>query len=206
MERFLGVWNCCHRVPQQKIKYYVKNPGEIPGAVKNAINYTVKNPGQLIKAGICLKAASAGFLAGYLTPDLDIAILGIGGHRNWAFHSAIPVWLIKKASRLLSEAEWSGESGRSKALSTLSKYVGAPLIAGYSFGVGAHLVIDSFDSKAVVGFPLEYLLAGGGALDRAWLFGNGLICFSIGKECLLFALAKEGNLEKVKMLADKAEK
>jgi len=188
----------------ETIKYYVKNPSEIPGAIRSTASYFWKNPGQLLIAGISFKATTLGFLAGYLTPDLDIAILGIGGHRNWAFHSAIPVWLIKKMSCLLNKVDCSDDSKRSKAINVLQKYIGAPLVAGYSFGVGTHLVIDSLSIKDVVGFPMEYLLSGGNVLDRVWLFGNGLICFSIGKELILFALGKEDDIEKIKLLAEKA--
>lgn len=188
----------------ETVKYYVKNPVEIPGAIKGKASYFWKNPGKLLMAGVSIKVASLGFLAGYFTPDLDIAILGIGGHRNWAFHSAIPVWLIKKVSCLLNKVDSNDNSKRSKAVAVLQKYVGAPLVAGYSFGVGTHLIIDSLNVKDVVGFPTEYLLSGGNVLDRVWLFGNGLICFSIGKEMLLFALGKEEDIEKIKLLAENA--
>ncbi len=88
---------------------------------------------------------------GTALPDLDIKLLGIGGHRNPLFHSALShlllIWTVRRPNA----------------------YVRALLIA-YGLGLGSHLLWDVIDYGDVRWLP-------GGFLDRVWLLGNGLLCF-----------------------------
>lgn len=89
--------------------------------------------------------------AGTVFPDLDIALLGIGAHRNPLFHSALayllPLALLRR---------WLGPWGR------------AALI-GLGVGLASHLLWDAVDYGDV-------RWIGGGTADRLWLVANGLAC------------------------------
>ncbi len=89
--------------------------------------------------------------AGTAFPDLDIQLLGIGGHRNPLFHSALSylalTWLPGRRGGFLRAA-----------------------LIGYGLGLGSHLLLDVVDYGDVRWLP-------GGTLDRMWLGANGLLCF-----------------------------
>ena len=90
-------------------------------------------------------------------PDLDIALLGIGNHRYFLFHSAIlpiVVWLVVRRRGPLALA----------------------VAAAFALGVGAHLVTDVFQYKNVV-FPWAGTLVRGMSVDdRLWEGGNAVAC------------------------------
>lgn len=89
---------------------------------------------------------------GTVWPDLDIRLLGIGGHRNPLFHSALiylPLWLLaRRANPLVKTAA-----------------------AGFGIGLASHLFWDVLDHADVRWIP-------GGSLDRAWLGVNGLLALA----------------------------
>jgi len=86
---------------------------------------------------------------GTVWPDLDIRLLGIGGHRNPIFHSAILYIAIRLAA---------GGSGP----------VFRTLTSGFGLGLASHLLWDALDYGDVRWIP-------GSGADRLWLIGNGLI-------------------------------
>lgn len=87
---------------------------------------------------------------GTVFPDLDIALLGIGGHRNPLFHSSLSLFMLV----LLV--------GRQPGLLRT-------LVAGYGVGLASHLWWDVLDYGDVRWLP-------GGAVDRLWLGVHGLLC------------------------------
>ena len=88
--------------------------------------------------------------AGTAFPDLDIRLLGIGGHRNPLFHSClsyVALWAIVGRWHWLPHV----------------------LVIGYGIGVGSHLLWDTWDYGDVRWIK-------GGTADRIWLALNGLAC------------------------------
>jgi len=88
---------------------------------------------------------------GTVFPDIDISLLGIGGHRNPLFHSCLSFWIL---AAILD--------GRGQ----LARYV----VIGYGIGLCSHLFLDAFDRAAIRWLP------GGLLIDRMWLVGNSLLC------------------------------
>jgi len=88
---------------------------------------------------------------GTVFPDLDITVLGIGGHRNPLFHSCLTYWVL--AGALLGKG-------------TEMRYI----TIGYGLGLSSHLFIDAFDRAAIRWLP------GGHFIDQIWLVGNSLLC------------------------------
>ena len=93
---------------------------------------------------------------GTVFPDLDIKLLGIGGHRNPLFHSGILFFVLLFFSRKFDSV-----------LLTAA-------IAAFGIGVGSHLFWDIFDHADVRWIP-------GGTLDRLWIGSNALLCFVLSK-------------------------
>ena len=88
---------------------------------------------------------------GTVFPDIDISLLGIGGHRNPLFHSCLSYWI------LAVNLEGRGQFAR---------YI----VIGYGIGLCSHLFMDAFDRAAIRWLP------GGLYIDRIWLVGNSLLC------------------------------
>ena len=87
---------------------------------------------------------------GTVFPDLDIALLGIGAHRNPLFHSSLSLFLLL------------GLVGRQRTWLQ-------PLIVGYGVGLASHLWWDVVNYGPVRWLP-------GGTSGRIWLGVNGLAC------------------------------
>ena len=87
---------------------------------------------------------------GTVFPDLDISLLGIGGHRNPLFHSSLS-YLVFFFIRLPYH----------RFLSVL--------ITGYGVGLASHLWWDVVDFGDVRWIPDSLY-------DRVWLGINGLLC------------------------------
>ena len=102
---------------------------------------------------------------GTVFPDLDIRLLGIGGHRNPLFHSGIPFFILMISFR------WK------------SPVVLRVLIAAFGVGIASHLLWDVFDHADVRWIP-------GGALDRAWLVIHGMLCLVIARLILTLRIGK----------------
>jgi hypothetical protein len=49
-----------------------------------------------LQLAVLVPAGLWGLGVGFAFPDHDISLLGIGSHRFFLFHSALPVWLLKK--------------------------------------------------------------------------------------------------------------
>lgn len=97
---------------------------------------------------------------GTALPDWDIALFGIGGHRNPLFHSAIPYFCLA----------WVWHKLR---LSEVVHTIGGPhldraLHVGLALGLASHLLLDVWQYGNVRWIP-------GGTLDRLWLSGHGLL-------------------------------
>ena len=105
------------------------------------------NIGQAV--GVFLAALVPCYL-GTVFPDLDITLLGIGGHRNPLFHSSVSffvlVLLVRQQARFLHI-----------------------LVAGYGVGLASHLWWDIIYFGDVRWLP-------GGTIDRLWLGVHGLLC------------------------------
>ncbi len=86
---------------------------------------------------------------GTVFPDLDVKLLGIGGHRNPLFHSCFSSFIL-----------FFIVSRRSSFFRVLA--------IGYGIGLASHLWWDIIYYGDVRWLP-------GGFLDRVWLFINGLL-------------------------------
>ena len=89
---------------------------------------------------------------GTVLPDLDISLLGIGGHRNPIFHGCfayIGLWFVL---------------GRRSPLAN-------QLVRGFGIGLASHLLWDTWDYGDVRWIS-------GGTKDRLWLITNGIICLA----------------------------
>ncbi|SDT86059.1 hypothetical protein [Desulfobacula phenolica] len=102
---------------------------------------------------------------GTVFSDLDIKLLGIGGHRNPLFHSGLLFFiLLIPAKRFRS-------------------FVPAAIVASFGIGLGSHLIWDLFDHADVRWIP-------GLNFDRLWLGTNGLFCILSAKLFLSSRLNK----------------
>lgn len=103
---------------------------------------------------------------GTVFPDLDIKLLGIGGHRNPLFHSGLLffflLFLMRRHPSILLHT----------------------LVSGFGVGIASHLLWDLFDYADVRWLP-------GGTLDRLWLGVNGLLCLILARVFLAARLSRD---------------
>ncbi len=114
-----------------------------------------------------------GAIIGNAFPDFDISWFGIGSHRNFVTHSAIPLWGLYKFHKW---AVYKIQPEPDTLIDLSLKAMGL-LIAGFALGASTHLLIDATfqGSKAVI-FPLLGSLIGGTLLDdNMYLSGNSFI-------------------------------
>lgn len=133
----------------------------------------------------------AGYFAvdfGCRFPDLDIAHLGIGAHRYFLYHSGIGVWVLKKLHQ--AARAYVGEPSGSLGDLVVRKMMGVALGAG-AFGVGVHLLVDTFQPKAVIFHGIGSLVNGTLVDDRVWLLANALWCFQMSHEFFVLAVGEE---------------
>lgn len=90
---------------------------------------------------------------GTVFPDLDITLLGIGGHRNPLFHSSLSFFVLLLLVR-----------HQHAFLRTL--------VLGYGVGLASHLGWDVLYYGDVRWLP-------GATIDRLWLGGHGLLCLIV---------------------------
>ena len=109
----------------------------------------------------------AGYLAFRHFPDLDIRILGIGRHRHFLFHSALLP---------LVALVWSRRNGSDGMAVRLVR----AFLAGMCAGIGFHLLLDVFQTKAVM-FPFVGSLVDGVSWDdRLWEGTHAAVSLGIG--------------------------
>jgi hypothetical protein len=173
------------------------------GIIK-AIDWARENPG---KAAVVSLSLITGVRAGASFPGLDAILLG--SHPHWITHSALPVYLLRKAGEkfdsYLHDREELISSGRLDKAEEQSvafereivKYVGAPLLGAFSCAVGASLWIQIFQPGRITGAPISWLLGGNPFLDGIWLFANGVICFHQGYKFFMIALKDQREVERV---------
>lgn len=130
--------------------------------------------GKMTAAGILI---GLGGLLGTLLPDFDILALGIGGHRNFLLHSALPVWGLYKIHK------WAVHRLKPKPGSAADLCCAAAglFIGGVALGASTHLFVDATlqGHKAVL-FPLLGSMVGGSLLDdNLWLGGSSLIALYV---------------------------
>lgn len=126
---------------------------------------------------------------------------------HWFFNSALPVWSVKKISEkftkhieeqeeLIRKGEISeAEKERIEFEREIVKYVGAPLLAAFSFSSGAVMWATIFSPRGITGAPISWILRGNPVLEGVWLFSNGLACFKIGYEFFLISLKDQKEAE-----------
>ena len=117
---------------------------------------------------VFLISAIIGFIVFWGFPDLDIAILGIGRHRNFLFHSIIVPIILAKL--FLSKRE------------VISSFIKNGVIIGSSISIGIHLLIDVFQPKSVDFILVSTLIKGTLLDDKIWLGINGLVGLIIGQK------------------------
>ncbi len=109
---------------------------------------------------------------GTVFPDLDIALWGIGGHRNPLFHSSLSffiLWVFARQSRPFLHT----------------------VMAGYGVGLASHLWWD-------VLYYGDVRWLSGGVIDRLWLGSHGLLCLAgAGARFLRGSAAGLGNARKM---------
>ena len=88
--------------------------------------------------------------------DLDISLIGIGGHRNPVFQSGLIFFILY----ILAKKS--------------NSYPLAAILPTFGVGLGSHLIWDTFDKGDVRWIP-------GGALDTVWLGVNGLLCILLAR-------------------------
>jgi hypothetical protein len=115
-----------------------------------------------------LISALCAFVLFWGFPDLDIAILGIGRHRNFLFHSVVIPMIL--SITLSSKKE------------SLSSFIKNGIVLGSSISIGIHLIIDVFQPKNVDFIFVRTLIRNTLLDDRIWLGLNGIIGLLIGKK------------------------
>ncbi len=120
---------------------------------------------------VTLVGAGIGMLVLRDFPDRDIAVLGPGYHRYFAFHSALVPLLLCWAAR----GRW-----RPRWLASLA----AGVAAGGAAAFTVHLFLDAFQSHPVK-FPFVGSLIDGTSLDdRLWLLANAVASLALGVRVL----------------------
>jgi len=177
-----------------------KRPGEgifefasLPGEMKAAWEKLASDLRLVGTAALVVPVGMWAFGSGLSLPDADIALLGIGRHRFFAFHSALLVWgmeqLYRRYLQAMAQAK-VGDGGTGRSPGWLQKALGIGLGAA-AIGVGLHLTIDVFQPKSIV-FPFFGSLIDGTLVDDGlWLLGNALWCFRIARDLFVLALGDD---------------
>lgn len=174
--------------------------------VEKARAWIKENPG---KTAVVTFSMIAGVRIGSALPSLGATILGAGAANNWFFHSALPVFglrkltekyndYLKEQEKMLAEGKLDeAERGRVEFQRNLTKYVGAPLLGAFSVAAGASLIGAAFSGATVTGFPVSLILGANPLLNGIWFFANGVVCISEGYKFFMIALADQEEVERV---------
>lgn len=138
-------------------------------------------------------------LAGYTGfsgfPDRDIALLGIGSHRFFLFHSGAAIKGLEKMYM-----NWYELDDRNTIERMAKKVVGVAL-GGAAIGMGVHLLSNTLNPKAVI-FPLIGSLVDGTMVDDTlWLLANSIWCFKMGANVITLVAADDVAKAKELMLS-----
>jgi hypothetical protein len=135
----------------------------------------------LAKLSLYFSAFATGAYHGNELPDKDISWLGIGKHRNAAFHSVAAAvggrLLLSFISRFVHTMESEGSITSDVDLSTIKRCLDVAGV-GLSVGVATHLAWDGTvqGSKAVLFGEHGTAIGGTLADDRAWMLLNSFLC------------------------------
>jgi flagellar biosynthesis GTPase FlhF len=163
-----------------------------------------ENPG---RAALITFSLVGGVRLGASFPGLDAVLLG--AHPHWLTHSALPVYVLRKAGEkfdaylreresLIARGELSeAEQRRAEFERAITKYVGAPLLGAFSCAAGAAMWMQIFQPGRITGAPISWLLGGNPFLDGIWLFSNGVVCFHQGYKFFMIALADQQEVARV---------
>jgi hypothetical protein len=174
--------------------------------VEKARAWIKENPG---KSAAVTFSMIAGIRAGSALPELGATILGASAGGNWFFHSALPIFgmrklteryneYLKEQERLLAEGKLDeAERSRVEFQRKLTKYVGAPLLGAFSMAAGASLIGAAFSGATVTGFPLSLILGANPLLNGIWFFANGVVCITEGYKFFMIALADQDEVQRV---------
>jgi len=115
---------------------------------------------RLLLHPVALAATVPVLYLGTALPDWDIAVFGIGGHRNPLFHSAIPYFCLAWLWRRLGLPEVVYSIGGPRLASALH--------VGLALGLASHLGLDVWQYGDVRWIPGE-------TLGRLWLSGHAVL-------------------------------
>lgn len=169
-----------------------------------AFDWARENPGRAITVSL---AVAGGVRLGASFPALDGVLLG--AHPHWLTHSALPVWVLRRAGkkfdsylrereRLIAEGQLTeAEAARVEFERKIVRYVGAPLLGAFSCAAGAAMIAQIFQPGPIVGAPISWLLGGNPFLDGIWLFANGVVCFHQGYKFFMIALKDQEDAVRI---------
>ncbi|MDE3269080.1 MAG: hypothetical protein OYH77_02220 [Pseudomonadota bacterium] len=126
---------------------------------------------------------------GYSLPDKDIALFGIGGHRNFFTHSVVPALLVallvKFMIRVIDEIFIKTKNAGRRALAVIKNHL-MLIIGGFSTGVAVHLLEDGIlePSGTIRGPGFNTFISGTTLDDQAYLVVNGLFSTIFGKKAV----------------------
>lgn len=171
---------------------------------EKALRFVKEKPAtHLARVGVQIKAGLTGFGVGYLFPDIDVIFLGKG---KWLIESGLPVWSAQRLARALlydpSASAPTGEKAEKwNARRELYGTVAAPLLCGFSTGMGVRLVQEAVDVRTLPRAALQILVSGPeSVLERAWMLGNGIWCFTMSKDLFLASLGRSQSQSLGEML------
>jgi len=169
-----------------------------------AYDWARQNPKQAIVVTLSL---AAGLRGGAAFPGLDGILLG--AHPHWLTHSALPVWVVRKAGqkfedylrereRLVAAGELDeADRKRVEFERKMVRYVGAPLLGAFSCAAGVTMMAQILQPGTVVGAPVSWLVGGNPILSGVWLFSNGVICIQQGYKFFMIALKDVEAAERI---------
>jgi len=163
--------------------------------------YSKLSPKQKIvfELGVLVPVSVLGFSQGFLVPDLDITMIGIGWHRYFLTHSAVGAYVTKYFFSKYNEFI-------SMKLSQTSKRVMGSFLAAGSIGLGIHLLADgSFglldgEKSIVYGIPgfgkIDTLVTNTMVDDNIFLLANSLWAFKIAKDIIVLTFGNDLEVAK----------
>lgn len=165
--------------------------------ISKASSWAVENPLQAAATGASM-ALGAG---------LGVVFTGLSSH--WFFNSALPAWSVKMLAERFNSYLQSQEKliagGQLDAAGIqrleferdIARSIGAPLLGAYSFASGAVLMSNVLNPGTITGAPIDWIIGGNPVLERAWFFGNGIVCFKTSYDFFMIALEGQEEVERM---------